>query len=514
MIKGFMEVYDIFNINISKSEAYKIFNELKEKNIILNSKWDNMTWTLSDQIKNVSLHFSKINSINKYNKKEINHLCEEAKVFVCSLFNKLSLLTIQSVLNNIARFLDGKDPSEQTIPYLDLFFSNIEGYDFCLEKLDEYQSDSLKKGKRDLASFETYFLFNDLINKFWNETTDIDEKLFFAPIYFWWNITTIFPTRPIEFIITPRNCLSIIDNKYHLKLRKNKIKGNKKRVSYSIIEDYDEYDCIIPNDLGNEIKWYIENTDSFPSTDIDSLFRLTPHYNRFKRSIGIKNRFLTYSNFHTIFRLFYQEIIMKRFHYKIIYDRSITNLNPGEIQIIKMGDARHISLINIVAEGGTPLTAMYLAGHNNPSMSAHYFSNIATLIECKTYRLYRGQTEYQLSEHVPIKTRQFIEIAGGRCYNEKIINNKDYGECLNATGKYGEVGFCKKCVYYRGEKMIDYKEELEQSSKHFLKLIESFRKGNGSKESLIAELLNIQNKANNYQKFLMEEKKNGKTETN
>jgi len=47
-------------------------------------------------------------------------------------------------------------------------------------------------------------------------------------------------------------------------------------------------------------------------------------------------------------------------------------------------------VVNIVAEGGTPHMAMLLAGHSDITMSSHYYSNIANMIECKTYRKYKA----------------------------------------------------------------------------------------------------------------------------
>lgn len=75
------------------------------------------------------------------------------------------------------------------------------------------------------------------------------------------------------------------------------------------------------------------------------------------------------------------------------------------IQYMNLGDTRHLALINLIAEGATPMIAMELAGHDNPVMSAHYFSNITNWIECKTYhqykRLIKGKQEYTISQYVP-----------------------------------------------------------------------------------------------------------------
>ena len=44
-----------------------------------------------------------------------------------------------------------------------------------------------------------------------------------------------------------------------------------------------------------------------------------------------------------------------------------------EINFIHIGDTRHIAMINLIAEGASPVTAMLLAGHDNITTSSHYF---------------------------------------------------------------------------------------------------------------------------------------------
>ena len=40
-------------------------------------------------------------------------------------------------------------------------------------------------------------------------------------------------------------------------------------------------------------------------------------------------------------------------------------------------------MINLIAEGASPVTAMLLAGHEDVTTSSHYFSNLSQFIECR-----------------------------------------------------------------------------------------------------------------------------------
>lgn len=83
--------------------------------------------------------------------------------------------------------------------------------------------------KRTLAQFDSYFLFNDIINDYWKSDIDREERLFFYPLYLWWQITGVLPLRPREFILTQRNCLEKRADGYYLTLRRNNLKGSKKK---------------------------------------------------------------------------------------------------------------------------------------------------------------------------------------------------------------------------------------------------------------------------------------------
>ena len=80
------------------------------------------------------------------------------------------------------------------------------------------------KKKRKLAQFQSYFLFNDILNDYWVKPLSDEERLFYYPLYLWWQITAVVPLRPREFLLTQRNCLTEKDGKYYLTLRRNNLK--------------------------------------------------------------------------------------------------------------------------------------------------------------------------------------------------------------------------------------------------------------------------------------------------
>ncbi len=85
-----------------------------------------------------------------------------------------------------------------------------------------------------------------------------------------------------------------------------------------------------------------------------------PHYNRWGRRTGVNNRFLTYTNLNTILRYFFNEIISQKYGYQVNYFSFPVRLDENEINLIHIGDTRHIAMINLIAEGASPLLQLML----------------------------------------------------------------------------------------------------------------------------------------------------------
>ena len=331
-------------------------------------------------------------------------------------------------------------------------------------------------------------------------------------------ITGVIPQRPREFLLTERDCLSTDENgDYYLNLRRNQLKGSNRKIAYNLDEDYLTVRYKIPISLGKEIKRYITATNGFENTDIDTLFKSDFHYRKWGHKKHSNSRFLTYANMNTILRYFYKEVICERYGLRIKGEHTGGHLADGEIGYIHLGDTRHIALINIIQEGGTPLTAMLLAGHSDMNTASHYYSNLANLIECKTYRKYRsyicGETQYRISTGTMMpKAREYQPLSnGGGCYSEH-FKSGSIVDCMSAIGEQGEIGYCPACQYYRkggtsyfGSDDI-YKRQVKDDCTALGDAITIVRQGKGCVEDIGEALLKLRASSVSYENYLMEKK--------
>lgn len=523
---------------ITIKEARRIFFAYREKDIISQSRFDDDIWDLNNETSGYHFNF-EIDS-NRFKKfgKEL-HLTEDEfkeylKTYIICRMGDLELGSLRRLIHDIKKVVhsDVSDTdsllevcTSETVGRVSEFFAMLpeecreEELSDLLVMFDEVEERSQigNVGKqRSLATFESYFRFDEIIKRFWDESNDEDEKLFFFPVWMWWNISGVLPLRPCEFVVTPRNCLNEIDGKYTLTVRRNRKKGTGKSKSYKISSDYELNRYSIPERLAKEIQWYLEATKDYPEEDTHTLFVTGTHYAMWERQAPYTSRLFSYMNLRTCLRYFFKMIVEDRYGYRVLYNNDGQALpNDKCIEYLHLGDTRHIALINLIAEGATPMVAMMLAGHDNPEMSSHYYSNIIQLIECRTYRQYKkqikGQQNYVLSKKKnTLPAKKSIPLGcGGRCYSEKVTNG-DFCDCYKVVGPAGEVGFCKNCEFYRDNSksfsdMKDiYKNKIENECHVLEEVVKKVRSGKGEPEEIISVILRLRDSDYSYRQYLLE----------
>ena len=540
LVSGFVSFYYLSPEAIKEAKA--AFSTMQYNGVIrANCRFRDDEWQTTDQYSNVGLHFDfNLLSYNAYYRDLLVMTFDDfkdcVKAFIISYFGKNALLSIQSILLDLRHIIETYPADIYAVspklhlefPHMcDDFFSqlpdNEDNQDLqrLIDALDSYADANVfsqKAKQRTLADFESYFLFDDYLKRFWaSPDLPLEKRVFYFPIYLWWHLTAIIPLRPKEFLVLERNCLSQVDGKYFLRLRRSRLKGSKQEVSYNISDDFQIDTIQITNELGKAFELYINLTEDSSGTEIDTLFRTDSHYEKWGHSTPKTSRFLTYINLRTILRYFYEEVLQGMYGLNIVCLDDRVHLEKGQISRIHLGDARHIALINLMHSGGTPLLAMLLAGHKNQFSAAHYYSNVEKLIECTTY-LYQHQllSDNNKMQIMPYRPLPAIALGrkledGGKCYSRNYIEG-DYNDCVAVIGPRGEIGYCPACPFYRAAGVsryaVDdiYKRQLQDDCTGLAEAIEIVRKqkGNADIEEIGEALLKIQASASSYALYLKE----------
>lgn len=542
-------IADFDDVMVNQAKDY--FHDYVEKGIILTPDFDAPKWQTTNEYANISFLFN----INRFQYKrvyeslfgiEYETFVDYLKSFIVLSMDQHVLISLQSFLRDIKRLV--KETKQNilediydikiTSPTLCIdFFSSLPCYETLImnqfmEQLDNLitiQYELKPRQQRQLAQFQSYFTFNDILKDYWEQQLPDEERLFYYPLYLWWQITAVVPLRPREFLLTQRDCLFEKNGKYYLTLRRNNLKGKEKGVSHKIAEDYYLTTYEIPEKLAFIIQHYLDLTKDLASTKLDTLFVTDTHYKRWERKTGINNRFLTYTNLNTILKYFFNKVITERYGYQVHYLNPPSRLKDNEINFIHIGDTRHIAMINLIAEGSSPVTAMLLAGHDNVATSSHYFSNLSQFIECRSYQVYRkltsSQTTYEISKTQCKYTvgKAYVQLDNkGRCYSPRYAQG-DFSDCLKVISSHAELGACTSCPFYRkvGKDYFTmdktFKKSIDQEALLVDQAIKRVRQGKGHIEEIGEALLKLSTVSHSYQEYLTakqanEEEKYGKEE--
>lgn len=551
LFRSIKTIADFDDVVVHQAKDY--FHDYVEKGIILTLDFEAYKWQTTNEYANISFLFN----INRFQYKrvyeslfgiEYETFLDYLKSFIVLSMDQHVLISLQSFLRDIKRLV--KETKQNiledvynikiTSPTLCIdFFSSLPCYETLimnqfLEQLDNLitiQYEQKPRQQRQLAQFQSYFAFNDILKDYWEQQLPDEERLFYYPLYLWWQITAVVPLRPREFLLTQRDCLFEKNDKYYLTLRRNNLKGKEKGVSHKIAEDYYLTTYEIPEKLALTIQHYLDLTKGLASTKLDTLFVTETHYKRWERRTGINNRFLTYTNLNTILKYFFNEVVSERYGYQVHYLNPPNRLKDNEINFIHIGDTRHIAMINLIAEGSSPVTAMLLAGHDNVTTSSHYFSNLSQFIECRSYQVYRkltsSQTTYEISKTQRKYTigKAYVELNNkGRCYSPRFAQS-DFSDCLKVISSHAELGACTSCPFYRkaGKDYFSmdksFKKSVDQEAMLVDQAVKRVRQGKGHVEEIGEALLKLSTVSHSYQEYLAakqvnKEESHGKEETN
>ncbi len=514
----------------------ELFESYKQAGIITSSAFDDEHWQMYDEYSNITLtfSFSSVNYKRIYKPVfgiRLEVFIEYFKVYIVLNMGKTVLVTLQKIVHDVKKLIQNDFQEIEQIghflynPYHVAEFmemlpvadeeSREDILTFC-EQCAELNSMLQPDNRRILADFISYFKFNDYMKKYWYSSISEEERLFYYPVYLWWSITAIIPLRPREFILTPRDCISRQEGKSFISLRRNRLKGSAGRVNYIIAQDYVIVKYQIPESLAEEVNNYIRLTEKYEDNTTNTLFRAEPHYAMFQQNKRRNSRFYTYINLSCTLRLFYTNILEHGYSLNIISKEGDNSceMQTGDIERIYLGDTRHIAMINIIAEGGTPVMAMLLAGHSDIEMSSHYYANISTMVECRTYSRYMalisGNEQFIVGSnaYVAVTDNEYMELEhSARCYS-KHFQQGEVIDCLKASGDNGEIGYCYTCPYFRKDGMhyfIEedniYKSSIEKDSQYLKSMIEKVRKGIGYEEEIREALLRLQSSTASYEKY-------------
>jgi hypothetical protein len=499
----------IFQLDASVIEhTREIFSDYCRRGIIVGGKFDDSEWRLSNEVKDVTFELLSFTGAGTEDVQDwigidTREYTDCLKAYIVLKFGTFALGTLNSITKALTALpnitADKAAAITHNASHISEFLLLLPGdsseRDIVAETLDErvraYQITTGIRGRRVLEAWENYLRFNEILSEFWLTASD-DDKLFYFPVYLWWNLTAILPLRPTEFLLTPYDCL---DGNI-LTIRRTKLKGLGGKVNYRIAQDYELYRYEITPALAAEINSYIALTKHMPETELGTLLRLDAHYNRLRMSAAERNRYYTYNNMRTCLSAFLLEI---------------GSAAGFETDTINLGDTRHLAMISIIISGGSPTICKELAGHADVAVSSHYYSNISKLVETVTFARFQkskgGGAEFAGEPQYPLtRPADMTRLTDGWCDSEA-LKVGEVSDCMKVADSYGRLGECSVCGHFwpdvQGMRLRFFDESdgeqcVNLDSAFLLRMVESVRKGIGCEEDIASAILRLQHSCNHY----------------
>ena len=476
---------------VSLARAREIFREYQNRNTIIEGAFQDSVWTISDEVH--TLHLNFYIDAEEYQKGAGSWSCCGCddfvtcmKVFVIFHLGNRVLSGLYETLRGLKRLARSDmetvlalNNTCMELDFLSLLPSESDELDLVMETLEENHSMASWKHHfpRQLGDFRDYLRFDKTLRDYWSHAKSVEKRIYF-PIYFWWNLTAVLPLRPTEFLLTPADCLEKRDGKYLLSVRRTAMKKRKRSVTYRIESDYEVNRYEIPEKLGREIESYQAQRIGPPGG-----MTLFPR-NRYGEG------HMSYTQLRSLLGKFLAEVF------------------PDDTVSVRLGDTRHLAMINLMLSGGSPTICKALAGHDDINISANYYANLSSIIESVVYEHARSsgqETALDGRMYFPLTVpKESIRIKDGWC-DYTPVREGDIQECLKNWRGSDILGDCLNCPHFYPDKsglrlriMRDRKSAVDESSAFLIQMIEQARQGLQLPESIAAAMARLQDDSRRY----------------
>ena len=393
-----LPVESYYDLQDDKTEwsVRAVFDAQKERGIHL-SKYEDQVWKITDGHAYKYIRYENVLGVPPgYTRNKYISALKWYAVLLLDMTSYVSVANMMSKLITIGNEVFGgivssSKTNNDSIRLLQDFERqtgiSLITFDEWVDFADEEDSDG-----RDLStSYASYYKMDKVFTDFWAHANSA-EKIEFGVNYLYWRFASIIPTRVKEFCILPKDCLRLEPDGYYLLVRKIKIKGSDKIIYNNIHLDNPIIPVHISDELASKFMEYQQLvTDLVGDSDSEFFFTNLATNKLFGRHADTN---FDMRNFRLRLQQFYQKVVTGRYGYQLVAcDGPVVQVSPydNNIERIRLGDLRHLSIRSMFSLGVDPAVIMGLAGHERLSTTLGYGNNINNLTNdlmtfCRTVR--------------------------------------------------------------------------------------------------------------------------------
>lgn len=403
---------EIFDVQSSIEQSKLILEIEMNENPLSDCKFEEEKWYFDDRLSStkLSIDFNKVKEVIRFNSNlKSEHFIQIIKCWVASLIEQgYSISSIEryyaflqlffTITKGLTTFNEDMIVDEfKSLTYNAKnsvcnsafnFFDYYTEFDVeeCISLLYSLKPTYQGGNARILPPSKDILIFSKILEHYFSK--DLTENQYFKwfPVWLWWNLTTLIPIRPSEFCNIERNCISIKNGNFYIKLPRYKQKLNKRKIQ--ILDTIS-----IPEKLYRKIEHYQKCTERFGETDTLISYRSIPSYfngilhdnNRHVYKRLNPNKF-TLKSFKLLLKSFYENIVFGE--YKIALKENDSSIEGLSItRKIKPGDTRHLAFINLYRQGYHAVEIARLGGHVSIYSQSHYYNHIEAFVDLEILEL-------------------------------------------------------------------------------------------------------------------------------
>lgn len=364
--------------------------------------------------------------------------------------------------------------------------SNLLSYiDFTAKTVPQYvrkiQSLRFEQKVRLIPSFPSILLFDHIIMEYMQEQ---NRELLYDIVILWWQFTKVIPVRPIEFFTLKKDCLSEIDGRKFIHVKRAKCSVNRTGCRIPLLDKLQ-----VSDEIADLFSSFILKTSHLTDPS-DYLFN-TEIYRKYalpntKPTLS-REGFIGRGEMYHIFSSFFENIVQEKYGYSIVPKSDNPTLNEGEIERIQYGDTRHIAFLNLLLQGFSPYTIAQIGGHTTINQQLSYYSHIEMYATSKAFALSKdilsGYREISFNQGLSQKYKSSILQLTEHQNELHTLLKTTNGYCLSKHFPHecipDDCVYCQHCILasnqsdFLNKQKEKLKNELKTKSEYLINVIDS-----------------------------------------
>lgn len=379
--------------NTSEEAEYrKYFDALKNAGTIISDSYDDGLWICFQDKDSPTkrLSFSFMEAHPEIEKTVKNYLL--VKLYV----QKCSLVTVKKRLMHIRHFMEDTDfmnpdnvkdyqiitgtwnenKKREAISIKEfLQFSSLDHAGLYYDVVKNIKK--AENNYRELPNFQGVLIFDYIVNDYWEKVKDSKDRYRLFPVILWWKLTTVIPTRPVEFFNLKRDSVYEKNGRYFFKIERLKTELGKRLAVSDIVTDFE---------INEELYFLIRDYVDYCNGIDDCIYLISPPTCDviYRNMVFNTRQKFTHEKMNKYYHVFQKEIVEGQYHYKVVRSH---DTKEGELPYIYYGDTRHLAIMNMMLQGINPIYIAQLAGHHTLDAQVGYYSHLETFTTAKSYIL-------------------------------------------------------------------------------------------------------------------------------